>query len=245
MSSCCACQHRPAATGRLCWRCRDHLADLVDPNNLGSPFDPARPDDARRHPSIPVLWSALDATPKVSGAAEVAAGGFGSKPPADLGVIELRDRRTCDDTGTARSALGVLGEVTDRLAATLPAANRPPQPGTPAGLCGWLYGQIGPLSETTWVGDGVRRLRYLHLQLRVAVGDAPPMAVGRCTQLVDDDGHLDPAGPWRCAWPLHMPELPPRAPDEPVRGLPAITCGSCGHRYSGWDLVQLGQDGAA
>jgi hypothetical protein len=104
---------------------------------------------------------------------------------------------------------------------------------------GWISGQ-------DWVQDAWTELRAVSGGLRAALGDPPPRAVGTCRATVDDDGHEvdghDPRGRWRCAVPLYMPELAPRPPDEPIREIPALQCGSCGHRYTGNELVKLGRD---
>jgi hypothetical protein len=108
-------------------------------------------------------------------------------------------------------------------------------------LSAWLYGAVGWIAGQEWVWDAWTDLRSVSGALRAALGDTSPASVGTCRAIVDDDGREHPAGPWRCAVPLYVPELPPRAPDEPIQ-LPTLRCGSCGHTYSGAELIRLGHD---
>ena len=238
---------REARVGLICFQHHDRLADLLDPRNTGSRFNPDRPDDTHVVPSIPVLYAQLTAQKGRHGLAAVGPTGFASSSPADDQVLVLRDPRSSaellgpDDVDPApRPPLIVLNGLACRV---LLGRGRPETlpPYTVAGLASWLHGALPWIAAQPWVGTAWVDLRALSATLRAALGDPPPRAVGTCRAIVDDDGHENPAGPWRCAVPLHVPELPPRAPDEPIQ-LPTLRCPSCGHVYSGADLIRLARD---
>lgn len=235
---CAICARREARVGRVCWRDHDLLRDLLDPRQTGTRWDPARPDDVVTAPSIPVLLGQLDATPGTSGP-PVGGGGsaFGSRPPCDLEVIAIGDSRSTmlGLVDPQRPPLVVLRALARRLGI---AARQ-----DPVALCASLYAALDRLCRADWVHEAYRELRAISGRLRAADGDRASAPVGTCRALVDDDGHEQPAGRWRCAWPLWLPDLPPRADDEPVT-VPSLRCGSCGHRYSGFELVQLGRQQA-
>jgi hypothetical protein len=243
-----------AGIGLICWRHHDRLADLLNPRQTGTRFNPGRPDDPHVHPSIPVLYAQLSAQKGRHGMAEIG-GGFASSSPADDQVLVLRDPRSRaeqagpDDVEQApRPPLVVLRSLAarvDRRALDGQRQAGPRQPASVEGVAEWLHAAVGWIAAQDWVGEAWVELRALSGQLRAALGDPPPQSVGTCRAIVDDDGHevggQDPRGRWRCAVPLYVPELPPRAPDEPIQ-LPELRCGGCGHRYTGAALVQLGRD---
>lgn len=246
MSSCTLGDRREARIGLVCWQHHDRLADLLDPRNHGTRFNHERPDDPQVVPSIPVLYGRLSALRGGNGLSPVGPPAFGPSSPGDDQVLVLRDPRSRaevagpDDVDRApRPPLVVLSALAIRTAAARGAPERP-WALTVHGLASFLHGALPWLVQQPWIGDVWHELRGLSATLQAALGDPPPAAVGTCRAIVDDDGHETPAGPWRCAVPLYMPELPPRAPDEPIQ-LPSLRCGSCGHRYSGAELVQLGQ----
>jgi hypothetical protein len=246
--------HRPATIGRICWRHHDALADLLDPTQHGTRYNPERPDDPRVLPSIPAMYAMLDASPRTGPAVIGSSSAFGSRPPADLHVIALRDPRSActgpapDDDGltgpwSTLATLATLAERVDRRDIHGNRIHPPRHPSVPT-LARWLHLQLDWLCHQTWIDEVWTDLRTLSAQLRGAIGDAPARPVGACRTRVDDDGHETPNGPWSCGWPLHMPTLPPRAPDDPPV-LPVLRCGSCGHRYTGAELAQLGQPAEA
>lgn len=239
LPTCALCRHEPRI-GLVCWRCHDRLRDLLDPRNEGTTFDPARPDDPYVAPSIPVLLWRLDPAPGTSGPAVGGPSAFGSRPPANLEVIAMRDRRS--------TMLGLVDPQRPPLVIMRALARRLDVADTP----GALYGALDRLVRQPWVDEAYRELRALSARLRP---DDTTRPVGTCRALVDDDGNeLTPheaaahlareQAVWRCAWPLYTPDLPPRAPDEPVT-LPVLRCGSCGHRYTGSELVELGRQDVA
>lgn len=218
-----------ARIGCVCFRCHDRLRDLLDPDQHGTPYNPQRPDDRWTPPSIPSLLARLDPRPRTSAPQAGGPSAFGSTAPADLEVIAIRDPRSTmlGLVEPARPPLVVLRALAARLAVN----------DTPRGL----YAALDRLVRAPWVAEAWRELHTVHGQLRAATGDSRTPPVGTCRATVDDDGHETPAGRWRCAWPLWLPDLPPRAPDEPIT-LPMLRCGSCGHRYTGVELVALGRD---
>ena len=246
MSTCVLACRREAQIGLVCWQHHDRLADLLDPRNRGTDYNPQRPDDAMVTPSIPVLYAQLSAE---SGRGETGPAGppaFGPSSPGNDHVLVLRDPRSRaeqlgpDDVERApRPPLVVLSALTQRV-----ADERGALPGrllvTVVDHASWLHGALGWIVEQPWVDEVARQLRELSASLRAAAGDPPPSPVGTCRATVNDDGEEDLTGPWRCAVPLYVPELPPRAPDEPIR-LPVLRCGSCGHRYDPAELVALGR----
>lgn len=240
-----------AGIGLICWRHHDRLADLLNPTNRGTTYNHERPEDPHVHPSIPVLYAQLNAQRGRHGMAAIGPSGFASASPADDAVLVLRDPRSRPDiTGpddverAPRPPLVVLAALAarvDRRALDGQQQAGPRQPASVEGLAGWLHSAVGWISAQPWVDKAWADLRAVSGCLRAALGDPPPQSVGTCRATVNDDGHENQAGPWRCAVPLFMPELPPRAPDEPIR-LPVLRCTSCGHRYSGAELIQLGHD---
>lgn len=238
---------RDARIGRVCWQHHDQLADLLDPRNHGTVYNPARPDDVQVTASIPVLYGQMSAERGRAGLVSIGSAAFGSSSPADDHVIVLRDPRSRaeatgpDDVELApRPPLVVLETIAYRIIDERGNPEREPQWTTP-GLSAWLYGALGWIVAQPWVDAAWYELRGLSRALRAANGDPVPGAVGTCRAIVNDDGREDPAGRWRCAMPLHMPELPPRAPDEPIQ-LPVLRCGSCRHVYDAASLVQLGHE---
>jgi hypothetical protein len=232
--------------GLICYQHHDQLADLLDPRNTGSEFDPARPADRRVIASIPVLHTQLDAHRSGTGIAAIGSSAFGPRSPADDDVIVLRDPRSrasvfgADDVERApRPTLLVLAVLAERLFAVRAPEVAPRW--TEEALSGWLYGSLRLLASQEWVPEAWDELRSLQGALRAQTGDPPPRSIGTCRVLVDDEGQKSPAGPWRCAVPLFLPELPPRAPDEPFPP-PALRCSSCGHRYTGGELIDIARN---
>lgn len=235
MSCILGCQ-RSADVGLLCYRDHDRLADMLDPRNTGSTFDPDRPEDLRVVPSIPVLYAGLWLRRRSAGLATFGPPAFGPSSPGDDTVIVLRDRRSRpdilgpDDVERApRPPLMVLNAIANRLGGG---------GWTVARSSSWLHGSVRLLAGQPWVAEAYRDLRAVSGALRAAIGDPQPSSIGTCRVIVDDAGREDPAGGWRCAAPLFLPEPPPRAPDEPMLP-PALHCTSCGHRYTGSELVEI------
>jgi len=240
--NCLLCSRPPAQDLRLCWRHRDRLADLLDPHQPGTPYNPDRPDDYRVQPSIPVLYAALDASPGSDGPPSAGGGSgvFRSTPPARLEVLALRDRRTRpDEQGGPWSVQGTLLAIGSRLLGLGRVRIE-----TVEQLAAVLHARTDLLAQQDWVTDAWHDLRAVHAQLLAATGDPNPQPVGTCTATVDDDGHEHPDGQWRCAWPLYLAQhAAPRDPDSPpsLAVLPGLRCSSCGHRYTGAELLRLGR----
>lgn len=251
MTATCTLCGRPASVGRLCFRHYDRLADLLDPAQAGTSFDPTRPGDFQVKPSIPVLFGRLDPAPPLSG---IPAGGSHvarSAPPCNLHILALRDPRSRatgpgrDDDGlsgpwSAQTVLRDLADMVDRRSLDGAAEAKPGPRATVTELSAWLHQRVDWIAAQDWVGEAWEELRTLHSQLLAAAGDPNPAPVGTCRAVVDDDGAEDPGGRWRCGQPLYLPASGPKAPDEPVE-LPALRCSSCGHRYSGTELILLGR----
>jgi hypothetical protein len=232
---------RIAAVGLVCYEHHDRLVDMLDPRNTGSVFNPDRPEDVRVVASIPVLYRRLSARRAGAGLEPFGPPAFGSASPANDHVLVLRDPRSRwvafgpDDVEPApRPPLLVLAAIAGRLNVTPPRQ-------TVVGLSSRLYGSLSALAARSWVTDAWTELRAVSGALRAANGDPPPSSVGTCRVVVDDEGREDPRGGWRCAVPLYLPELPPRAMDEPFVP-PALRCSSCGHRYTGAELVEVAKN---
>lgn len=230
-----------ADVGLICYRHHDRFVEMLDPRNTGSAFNPARPDDPRVAPSIPVLYRRLSLRRGSVGLAPVGPPAFGPSSPSDDHVIVLRDARSRsavfgpDDVEHApRPPVLVLGVLAERLRAR-------PQGWDVAGLSSVLHGSMRRLAEQSWVWEAYRELRAVSGALRAANGDPPSRSIGTCRTLVDDEGREDRTGKWRCAVPLYPPEPVPRAADEPVP-LPALRCTSCGHRYTGSELIEIARN---
>lgn len=235
---------RAAEAGLICWSHRDSLAEVLNPRERGQAF--VKPGERRVAPSIPVLYGLLSAQRGVHGPMAVGTSAFGPRSPGNDDVLVLRDPRSRaaisgpDDRERAPDApLAVLGNLASRTYVDRGRPEREPA-WTVKGLSSYLHAHVDYIAGRTWAGTAHAALRALHSSLRAAANDPPPRPVGPCWVLVDDHGREDPAGAWRCATPLYMPEQPPRAPDEPLQ-LPTLRCTGCGHRYTGAELVQLGQ----
>lgn len=226
-----------ADVGLLCYRHHDRLAEMLDPRNEGSAFDINRPEDPRIIASIPVLYGWLDARRGSTGLAPIGPPAFGSRSPADDTVVVLRDARSrehvfgADDVEHApRPPAFVLAAIAGRLGGVDRSGVE--------GLSSWLHGSLRALADQAWVPLAYRDLRRASGTLRAALGDPPPRSIGTCRVLVDAEGREMRDGPYRCAVPLYLPELPPRAVDEPMSA-PSLRCSSCGHRYTGSELIEI------
>lgn len=233
--SCALHPDRHARIGRLCSPCLTRLDRMLDPANEGSVFN------AALSPSIPVLYGRLDAEPGCSGLGTISGSGFESSPPANMHVLALRDARTrargagTDDQPSApNSPLSVLRWSAGML------SGRPLPSVTFA--ASWLHVRLDELAGVELIGDVHVELRRVQAVLRHAQpgGDGGPRPIGHCWVLVDEHGRADLDGTYVCAEPLYAPPGPPRAPDEPVV-VPALSCGACGHHYTGMQLMQLGR----
>lgn len=137
-----------------------------------------------------------------------------------------------EDTSPVRSVPHTLASW-----AELVAEERDVKPGTGgvADLCAWLDRHLDWISRQEWVTDFADDLRQLHAQLKTATGDGKPSPVGHCIELLDTG---------ECGAPIFMPRgEKPRAPDEPIRDLPELRCGSCGSTYTGRRLILLKLNG--
>lgn len=225
--SCVLCP-RPLAVGQCCWRCHDHLADLLS-HRAGSDYDRKRPDDPYLPPGIGWLSAAvasLDACARTRGIDQTGTAPpprFESRSPADDHVLALRDRRTA-----ATEEFVVL------------AGRR------------WLGHSAEQLCQLADVQVARDELRALQRHLLGVLGDGRgPRLVGLCRQLVDTEGTLlapeqagqgrDRAGGmWTCAAQLWAPPSAPHGDDE-LGPLPSVRCSACGWRYGGLSLMRMGR----
>lgn len=235
---------RAAEVGLICWPHRTLLAELLNPRERGQAF--VKPGERRVAPSIPVLYGMLSPERATLGLSRLGDSAFGPRSPGDDDVLVLRDPRSRaaisgpDDRERAPDApLAVLGRLVSRTFVERGRPEREPD-WTVKGLSSYLHAHVDWIAARPWVPGAFTSLRALHASLRAAANDPGPRPVGPCWVLVDDEGRPDPAGAWRCATPLYMPEQPPRGHDEPLQ-LPAIRCSGCGHHYTGAELVQLGR----
>lgn len=251
MPACLIDQHRPATDGHLCAVHFVALSRLLDPDCIGTPPEQLRENPERVLPSIPVLYRELD--PQYARrelGSQALSSVFGSRPPGNLQVLALRDPRSrVDGAGPddhePNPPLAVFTQLwtivarVDRTDIDGHLEARPSR--TVEAASAWLYARRDWLAAQTWIDHAFGLLRALHAQLRGAWGDPATSPVGTCIQLVDDHGHLQADGPWRCAWPLYLPDQTPRAMDEPIQ-LPSLRCSSCGWTYHGPELVRLGRE---
>lgn len=232
---CLLCRNDAAESRVICWKHIDDIRDMLDVENEGRPLDDLPP-------SIPVMFSALDATPGPAPMGERPAPGYESTPPLLLHVVAMRDdrSRSPEDEGDdslrpiAASLRGIVDSIRSEVDGLAPSS------GTGVfALCMWLSRHLSVVSRLPWVDDLYRDLRELSDQLRAAHGDGRPRPLGHCTNTIVVPGERD--GEHRnmpCGHALYRPRgVKPTAPDEPVRDIPAVECGRCHARYDG--LAQL------
>ncbi len=204
-------------------------------------LSPATVDGDGRPDSIPGLYDRLDPQPGVV-EHQRRSPGFGSRSPANDHVIAMTDRRSAEfEDGDPLSAPVVLGEWVrlvweQRYEVT--ALDQPDYlkrlaalPRTVEAMCLWLDRQLDWVSRQEVVADMQDEMRELHRQLRSATGNGGQPPVGWCIAIVDGA---------ECGEPIFMPrDLPPRAPDEPIRTLPTLECPRCGSQYDGRRVILL------
>lgn len=149
-------------------------------------------------------------------------GRYGDAPaPMRLDIWDLLDtRQGRNRRGTVaedcRGALGALigwGRlVAEERRITAPAS-------WVSGQVEFLLRHLAWIAEQVWVDDFTAEMRGLHRQLAAAVGIQPPLPVGRCAALVDDEPCGGPL------WPDHVG---------------GVHCGVCGDRWSSATLARLG-----
>lgn len=247
---CLICRNDAAAGRTICWKQIDEIRDMLDAENTGSALDDIPP-------SIPVMYDALDASPGASGIGERRAPGFVSTPPCTLHVVAMRDNRSksyavayewysagpdgrpdytkphAESDHAVRPVHASLQGLADAVAAETGDSDAT---GDVNELCAWLYERLPALTRLAWSDDLYRDLRDLREQLRAAIGDPPPAALGYCTNDILIDRHTGDRGP--CGHPLYPPTgIKPTAPDEPVKDVPIVVCGRCKAVYDG--LAQL------
>lgn len=228
----CTLCNRDRTIGALCWRCHDHLADLLS-DRPGTTWNPARPDDPYVPPGcrwfLAHVGDGQRATRPQYGAPSQA--GFRSTSPADDTVIALGDPRSQpDDHMPWLAGLHWLSYTASQLAA-----------------------------NDLEVADARKELRALQRALLGVVHDEHgPRWVGTCRTLVNADGviltaaalaearaqaprHRDYA-PWvfRCSTALWSRPTPPAGEDEQPP-LPSVRCPSCRTVYGGLALAQMGR----
>lgn len=186
----------------------------------------------------------LNPRPGQSGDGTRGAPGFGSRAPASVHVISMRDPRS---SSMAKAWVGSDGRV--HLEQENPPlsvqsvleteafdiAEKRGMDGPGAGrsvdeLAQWLDKQLDWLTRQPDVVELDACSRKLLAQLRPATGDPAPTPVGYCIEQLEDR---------ECGHPVFMPPSDPRPPDEPVRDLPTLTCGGCGSRYTGERIIRL------
>lgn len=232
---------RPVAgpRSRVCADHRGRIGELLDPAQRGQMY--SKPDERRVPASIPVLWRLLDAQPG-SGTEHVTGGGgvFGSRPPGRLDVMALRDLRTQPaEHDPLWSVLRTLLAIAVQLDVRDLDNRRVPIPRSVEGCSAWLHLRLDQLCSAAWVDDAWHDLGQIHRQLRGSAGDPPPRPLGPCRKRVDDDGRLDPTGPWECGVPLHLPNQGLKGMDEPVHLPATLTCTACHGTYTRVEYERL------
>ncbi|GAC1542700.1 MAG: hypothetical protein NVS3B12_30900 [Acidimicrobiales bacterium] len=211
---------RPADNGyRTCSGCYDSLRDYLA--------------------EIPARYAALN--PQPGGGMEMGgrgAPGFGSRPPASLHVIAMRDPRS---SAVARVWVGKDGRVhqeseqpvlsvlnvLDTEAWTIAEARNIVLAGDldVPGLCRWLDSHLDWVTRQPTVVDLHTALRGLLGQLRPVTGEPGRRHIGLCPgQDGEDGGEVKPCGARLYA---------PLAGDE-------IRCGVCDNRWPRESWLQLG-----
>lgn len=205
---------RDARIGLICYRCLDHLADLLG-HTPGTPWNPDRPDDPYTPPGLGWLIAALHAHTGQRATRPEPGGprGFGPSSPADDHVLALRDPRT---------------QLVDEF--TVLAGGR------------WLGCTARQLAERDDVATARDELRATQRHLLAVLGDGfGARLVGYCRMYVGEA--LDAQGesvPVACGAPLWCPPQPPHGDDEPGTP-PSVRCPACRHVYGGLSLAQMGR----
>jgi len=198
-------------------------------------------DDDGRPNSIPGLYALLDPHPLRTDTGRRGPG-FASRSPASDHIIAITDHRSQRyDPGDPHSAPGLLTSWvqwvwSERYEPT--ALDQPDYltrlatlPRTVATAAPWLDQQLDWLTRQDTVADLHLELGELHSQLRAATGEPTSPPLGHCIELLDTG---------ECEAPIRMPAgTQPRAPDEPIKDLPAVQCPRCGTTYDGARLLRL------
>lgn len=177
-------------------------------------------------------YARLDATPGRADPGGRGAPGFRSSPPGSVHVMAMRDPRSLpyalaadDDRRPPRSVQAALLGLAMRVRAQRGLSQGPPR--TVPELADWLGRHDDWLSRDPLGVEAAREVRILRAQLRPVTGDPAPRPIGHCLE----DG---------CSAPIFMPpDAAPRAPDEPVRDMPALVCPRCRSEYDGRRLIVL------
>lgn len=160
--------------------------------------------------------------------------GFRSQPPGSVHVMSMRDPRSkehalrddweVEERRPPRSVQAVLFGLAMRLRAARGLTYAPPR--TVVELTVWLTRHVDWLSRDQLGYEAARAVRGLRNQLRCSTGEPSPSPIGHCIE----EG---------CAAPIFMPPTVPRAPDEPIKDMPTLTCPRCRSQYDGRRLILL------
>lgn len=217
---------------RTCAPCYDQLHKWLSPYGM---------DDEGRPDNIPLLYLTLNSRPGSNGPGRRSPG-FGSRSPGDDRVISMRDPRTVQvEDGDPCSAAGVLRQwvlwVWDERYDDAALNERDYRrrlgalPTVVSDAAAWLDKQLDWLTRHDVITDFYTELRELRRQLRGVTGDGGQPPVGHCIEILASG---------ECRAAIYMPRgEKPRAPDEPIRDLPKLTCPACGTEYEGTRLLRL------
>ena len=154
--------------------------------------------------------------------------GYGSRPPADLGVLVMLDHRSNglvlgedDDDSPLWSLLGTVHGCAQFVRRHATGYNPiPTRNVTLVREIGYLLGRLDWCAHQPWIADLADDLARLHAQARALTRDAPPEPLGQC--LNDDcEGTV--------FWQLN--------PDD--TGAQRARCSACDRTYSALQVVTL------
>jgi hypothetical protein len=182
-------------------------------------------------------WDALDPAPGVSGDGGRGAPGFGSRSPASLTVIAVRDARSSREAYTWRGAdgrlhreherppLSVLAELYTLAHHVAEARDESVPRADVLTLTGWLDRQLDWVTRQDGVVAFARVLRELVAQLRPLTGEPGAKRIGVCPNVVDEGETTR-----ECRAPLFAP----------LKG-DEILCRACARRWPREEWLQLGR----
>lgn len=190
--------------GVTCWPCHDGLGQSIG--------------------EVAWRYVRLDASPSRAGDLGRRAPGFGSRPPLNIHIAALRDRRTTPDRlGEPHNAHRMLGSWANYV-----RVERSQDYVLSEGLAGatnYLLANLDWITRQGWVPELAAQVRVVVSQLRSATGEPNPKPVGWCIEPIITAGTFTD---W-CNHPLFPPH----------EGELNIRCGGCGVVYDPLRQIKL------